>query len=133
MSEQEDFIKSGIWISQFVDPIFCESLTRARKERQIAPQASAGYCFPNSPRLTSAKHSGRREKKSSMRPPDTPATAKKGQLPHDCKQYDFPSGPLESLDIPKIPALGPSTNLEMIPEFKLQIFPGGYPEKRIGK
>jgi hypothetical protein len=41
------------------------------------------------------------EKKSSMRPQDTPATAKKGQVPHDCKQYDFPSGPLESLDILK--------------------------------
>jgi hypothetical protein len=96
----------SIWIIfQFVDQIFCESLTRARKERQIAPQASAGYCSPNSPRLTSAKHSGGREKKSSMRPQGTPATAKKGQLPHDRKQYDFPSGLLESLDISKIPAL----------------------------
>jgi hypothetical protein len=55
--------------------------------------------------LTSAKHSGGREKKPSMRPQDTPATAKKGQLPHDCKQYDFPSGPMESVDISKIPAL----------------------------
>ena len=32
-------------ISRLVDRIFYESLTRARKERQIAPQASAGYCF----------------------------------------------------------------------------------------
>jgi hypothetical protein len=104
-----------LWIiSQFVDQIFCESLTRARKERQIAPQASAGYCFPNCPCLTSAKHSGGREKKSSMRLQDTPATAKKGQLPHDCKQYDFPSGPLQSLNISRIPALQPSTNWEMI-------------------
>jgi hypothetical protein len=95
-----------IWIiSQFVDQIFCQSLTRARKERQIAPQASAGYCFPNCLRLTSSKHSGGREKKPSMTPQDTPATAKKGQPPHDCKQYDFPSGPLELPDISKIPAL----------------------------
>jgi hypothetical protein len=92
-------------ISQFVDQIFCESLTRARKERQIAPQASAGYCFSNSPRVTSAKHRGGREKKFSMRPQHTPAAAKRGQVPHDCKQYDFPSGPRQSLDISKIPAL----------------------------
>jgi hypothetical protein len=30
-----------------------------------------------------------REKKSSMRQQGTPATAKKGPLPHDCKQYGF--------------------------------------------
>jgi hypothetical protein len=51
--------------------------------------------------LTSAKHSGGREKKPSMRPQDTPATAKKGQLPHDCKQYDFPSGPWNQLTFQK--------------------------------
>jgi hypothetical protein len=28
-----------------------------------------------------------------------------GEPPHDCKQYDFPSGTLELLDIPKIAAL----------------------------
>jgi hypothetical protein len=104
--ENEDRIQSKIRIiSQFVDQIFYESLTRARKERQIAAQASAGYCFPSSPRLTSARHSRGREKKTSMRPQDIPATAQKGQLPHGCKQYDFPSGLLESLDISKIPAL----------------------------
>jgi hypothetical protein len=46
-----------------------------------------------------------REKENSMRGRNTPATAKKGQAPHDCKQYDFPSGTLESLDISKMPAL----------------------------
>ena len=36
-----------IWIiSKLVDRIFYENLPRARKESQIAPQASAGYCFP---------------------------------------------------------------------------------------
>jgi hypothetical protein len=35
-----------MWIiSKLVDRIFYESLAWARKERQIAPQASAGYCF----------------------------------------------------------------------------------------
>jgi hypothetical protein len=33
-------------ISKLVDRIFYESLPRARKESQIAPQASAGYGFP---------------------------------------------------------------------------------------
>ena len=48
-----------IWIiSKLVDRIFYESLPRARKESQIAPQASAGYCFPKSPHLTSANRSG---------------------------------------------------------------------------
>ena len=31
------------FISKLVDPILEESLARARKERQIAPKASAGY------------------------------------------------------------------------------------------
>jgi hypothetical protein len=35
-------------------------------------------------------------------------------VPHDCKQYGFSSGPLKSQDILCIPALWPSTNLEMI-------------------
>jgi len=30
-------------ISKLVDQIFTESLVRDRKERQVAPQASAGY------------------------------------------------------------------------------------------
>ena len=30
---------------------------------------------------------------------NTPATAKEAYLPHDCKQYGFPSAPLKSLDI----------------------------------
>jgi PAS domain-containing protein len=33
-------------ISKLVDRIFHESLARPRKARQIAPQASAGYCWP---------------------------------------------------------------------------------------
>ncbi|KPK85034.1 MAG: hypothetical protein AMJ94_19465 [Deltaproteobacteria bacterium SM23_61] len=103
-------------IFKFVDRIFHENqnLPRARKERQIAPQASAGVCFPKSPRLTSAKHRGGREKKTSRQRQGTPATAKMGQPPHDCKQYDFPSGALELLDISKIAAFWPSTNLEMV-------------------
>jgi hypothetical protein len=33
-------------IIKFVDRKFYENLSRARKESQIAPQASAGYGFP---------------------------------------------------------------------------------------
>jgi hypothetical protein len=43
-----------------------------------------------------------------------PPTPKKEYAPHDCKQYDLPSGTLESRDIRDIQAPWPSTNLEMI-------------------
>jgi hypothetical protein len=39
------------------------------------------------------------EEKTSMKSPNTPATTREGYVPHDCKQYDLPSGALESLDI----------------------------------
>jgi hypothetical protein len=45
---------------------------------------------------------------------EPPATVRERYVPHDCKQDDFSSGPLKSQDILSIPALGPSTNLEMI-------------------
>jgi hypothetical protein len=40
-----------------------------------------------------------------MRPQDTPATPKERYVPHDCKQYDFASGTLESRDLSKISTL----------------------------
>jgi hypothetical protein len=43
------------------------------------------------------------EKKASMKGPNTPASAKEGYLPQDCKQYDFPSAILKSLDIQNMP------------------------------
>ncbi len=43
-------------------------------------------------------------KKASKKGPNTPARAKEGYLPHDCKQYDFPSATLKSLDIQNMPA-----------------------------
>ncbi len=57
-----------------------------------------------------------------MRGPNTPATARKEYVPHDCKQYDFSSGTLESPGISNIPALWLSTNLEMILIFLLRIW-----------
>jgi len=54
-----------------------------------------------------------REEKTSTKGLNTPATPKKGYVPHDCKQYDLPSGALESLHIWNIQTLWPSTNLEM--------------------
>jgi len=39
-----NFLSFYFWIiSKFVDHILHESFPRARKERQLAPQASAGY------------------------------------------------------------------------------------------
>jgi len=90
-------------IPNLVDRIFYGGLTRARKESQIAPQALAGYPLPIKPLLAFRKAERGREKKPLMKGPNTPATAKKGYLPHDCKQYDFPSATLKSLDIQNMP------------------------------
>jgi hypothetical protein len=54
------------------------------------------------------------EKKASLKGPNTLASAKEGYLPHDCKQYDFPSATVKSLDIQNIPVRWPATNLAMI-------------------
>jgi hypothetical protein len=55
-------------ISQLVDLIFFEGLTRARKKRQIAPQASAGYPLSINPCLPSARRSrGGKRKVQRMR------------------------------------------------------------------
>ena len=55
---------------------------------------------------------------------EPPATAKERQVPHDCKQDDFPSGTLKSLGILNIPDLCASTNLEMNHKIKF-LFDGG--------
>jgi hypothetical protein len=52
-------------ISKFVNQIFNESLARARKERQIAPQASAGYPLSLNSLLAFRKAERGREKKPS--------------------------------------------------------------------
>jgi len=77
-----------------VDRIFYEGLTRARKERRIAPQASAGYPLSINSLLAFRKKERGREKKASMKSQNTPATAKERSGPHDCEQYDFPSAPM---------------------------------------
>jgi len=82
-------------ISKLVDRIFCEGLTRARKERRIAPQASAGYPLSINSLLAFRKTERGREKKASMKSQNTPATAKERYMPYDCKQYDFPSAPMK--------------------------------------
>jgi hypothetical protein len=85
-----------MWIiSKLVDRIFYEGLTRARKERRIAPQASAGYPLSINSLLAFRKTERGREKKASMKSQNTPATAKERYGPHDCKQYDFPSAPMK--------------------------------------
>jgi len=45
---------------------------------------------------------------------EPPARVRERYAPHDCKQDDFSSGTLRSQNIFNIPALWPSTNLEMI-------------------
>jgi hypothetical protein len=57
-----------MWIiSKLVDRIFYEGLTRARKERRIAPQASAGYPLSINSLLAFRKKERGREKKASMK------------------------------------------------------------------
>ena len=90
-------------ISKLVDRIFYGGLSRARKERQIAPQASAGCPPPINPPLAFRKRERGWKKKPSMKEPNAPATAKEGSLPHDCQQYGFPSAPLKSLGIQNMP------------------------------
>jgi hypothetical protein len=58
----------NLWfIPKLVDQIFNESLPRARKERQIAPQASAGYPLSINPLLAFRKAQRGREKKASKK------------------------------------------------------------------
>jgi len=85
----------------------------ARKERQIAPQASAGYPLSINPPAYLPQSAAGAGKQSFEEIADTPATAKERYAPHDCKQADFPSGTLKPLFILNMPALWPSTNLEM--------------------
>jgi|GEM_PF-2747347 len=53
--------------SVLVDQIFKESLPRARKERQIAPQASAGYLLSINPLFTFRKEQRGRGNKASKK------------------------------------------------------------------
>jgi hypothetical protein len=66
------------------------------------------------PLLAFRKAERGRGKKASMKGLNTPATAKEGYLPHDCKQYGFPSATLKSLDIQNMSVPWPASNLEMI-------------------
>ena len=70
--------------------------------------------FHNLSLLAFRKAQRGREKIGSEENKNTAATAKKRYVPYDCKQDDFSSGPLESLNLLPIPAPWPSTNLEII-------------------
>ncbi len=85
-----------------VDEIHLKPLTRARKGRQIAPQASAGYGLNYRPLPAFREAQRGHEKHSSEDRKNTPAKTKKGYVPHGCKQSEFPSGPLDAqLNLPK--------------------------------
>jgi len=75
-------------------------------ERKSDCAASIGGRLPSQVSPVDFRKAPRgRQKKALISKQDTPATAKRGSVPHDCKQYDFPSGTLESLDLSKKPAL----------------------------
>jgi hypothetical protein len=62
---EDSRINKDWFISKLVDQIFNESLPRARKERQIAPQASAGYPLSLNPLLAFHKAQWGRGNKAS--------------------------------------------------------------------
>jgi len=65
------------FISKFVDQNLRESLPRDRKERQVAPQASAGYPFSINSRPFCRKAQRGREKKASEKWQNSPPQFKK--------------------------------------------------------
>jgi len=82
--------------------------------------SSGGISASHKPLLAFREAERGRGKKASMKGLITPATAKEGYLPHDCKQYGFPSATLKSLDIQNISVLCPASNSEMIHFFNLK-------------
>jgi hypothetical protein len=105
------------FISRLVDQILNESLPRAREERQIAPQASAGYPLSLNSLLAIRKVQRGRDKKASEKKPTPPPQVGRDMclmIASNPAKAGFSSGTLKSLDILTISALWPSTNLEMI-------------------
>jgi hypothetical protein len=73
-----------------------------------------GISASHKPMIAFRKAERGRAEKASMKGLNTPATARERHLPHDCKQYGFPSATLKSLDIQNMSFPWPATNLEMI-------------------
>ncbi len=95
-------------------PNFSWTLLRARKERQIASQASAGYLLIYKLPADHPQSAAGARSESFGEITEPPARVREGCVPHDCKQDDFSFGPLRSQHILDIPPLWPSINLEMI-------------------
>jgi len=109
-------IKKMRIISKFVDRIFHQSLPRARKESSRSERDAAsigGRSASHEPPVGHPQSTAGVGEVSLEEITDSPATGEERYLPHDCKQDDFPSGPMKSQDILKKSALCLSTNLEM--------------------
>jgi hypothetical protein len=105
------------FISKLVGQIFDESLPGVRKERQIAPQASAGYPLSVNSLLAIRKAQRGRDKKASeesQNPLPQLGRDMRLMIASNPAKAGFSSGPLKSQDILNMPVLGPSTDLEMI-------------------
>ena len=83
-------------ISRIVDRIFYESPARARKERQHAPQVSAGYCFPYLPCLPSAKRSGGEKRKLRWNDRTSPPRLRRSMWLRIASNMTFLPGPWNS-------------------------------------
>jgi hypothetical protein len=111
-------------ISKLADQIFNETLPGARKERQLAPQASAGYPLSINSRLAIRKVERGHDQKASEKwqtPPPQSGRDMRLMIASNPAKAGFSSGPLESQDILNIPALWPSNNLEMILISKINV------------
>jgi hypothetical protein len=87
-------IPNKIWfISKFVGQIFDESLPRARKERQIAPQASAGYSLSLNSLPAIRKAQRGRDKKASEKSQTPPPESMKDMCLMVASKMTFLPGP----------------------------------------
>jgi hypothetical protein len=92
-------------------------LRRPDKGAEGKPDCAAsigGISASHKPLLAFRNAERERGKRASMKGLNTPATAMEGYLPHDCKQYGFPSATLKSHNIQNMSVPWPGTNLEMI-------------------
>ena len=81
------------FISEFVGRIFAESLPRARKERKIAPQASAGDPLALNSRPAIRKAQGGRGRKASEKSPIPPPPVAREQRLMIAGKMTFLPGP----------------------------------------
>jgi hypothetical protein len=104
-----------IWIiSKLVDPQFNEKSAKGSEGKKDCAASIGGYSLSHRPPSSLPQSSAEAGKQGPGEITEYSAPGKKRALPHDCKQDDFSSGPMESLFFPNRPALWTLTILEII-------------------